>query len=459
MTPVSGEDRAVAAERGITKASTDAPVLASMTPAAGIPGRSARVTFTGSGFNHEGTTVNVAGGPGSIRIELPFIEVTDQSLTVWFAIYASATPGDRLISITTPNGTTSALPFTIGTPLPTIESFTANPPVINATATTTLSWPAIRNATRCSINNGVGDVTCGAGSVVVQPGATTEYMLSAVGPGGREWIYATVNVEGPPGTGPSAQTFSTTFAFTGGTQPFIVPAGVTSIRIDASGAQGGTGRNSTAGGLGGRVEATIAVTPGETLTVLVGGLGQDGGNGAAGFNGGGAGGGVGGTSGAGGGGATDIRRGAGLADRLIVAGGGGASGNRFIGLGGAGGFGGDVTGANGANGTGPGQGVGGQGGTAVSGGTGGGAGLTAGTDGALGQGGSGGGTSFEGGGGGGGGFFGGGGGQASSNDILIPGGAAGGGGGSSFAIGTATNVTHQQGVRSGNGVLIITWQP
>jgi hypothetical protein len=57
-----------------------------------------------------------------------------------------------------------------------------------------------------------------------------------------------------------------TFAFTGGSEAFTVPAGVTQVVVDAFGAQGG----GASGGLGGRATATVPVTPGEVLQVNVG---------------------------------------------------------------------------------------------------------------------------------------------------------------------------------------------
>jgi hypothetical protein len=250
---------------------------------------------------------------------------------------------------------------------------------------------------------------------------------------------------------------SQTFNFTGAEQQFTVPAGVTSVTIEAFGAQGGTGEFAVvSGGNGGSVRATISVTPGETLFVYVGGQGGTGGSGglgnggSGGFNGGGAGGfGANGGGGGGGGGGSDVRQGGnGLANRTVVAGGGGGSGGR--GGGGGGGTGGSTTGGTGGDGTG--SATGGGGGTQASGGTGGtgGNGGTNGNNGATGIGGDGGGNNPPnngGGGGGGAGYFGGGGGS------MIFGSAAGGGGGSSFP----SSATHNQGVRSGDGQVIISW--
>ena len=226
------------------------------------------------------------------------------------------------------------------------------------------------------------------------------------------------------------------FSYTGGVQTFVVPTGVTTLTVVANGAQGGRGGGNTAGGRGrgGRVTATLTVTPGQSLSLYVGGLP---------FNGGGAGG-VGSTSdrnGGAGGGATDIRiGGTALANRVLVAGGGGGGGS-CQGPGPVGGRGGDGggTGGNGSDGTG----LGGAGGT--------------GAGGAVGIGSAGAPDPFAAGGGGGGGFLGGGGGV---NGADIDGGGGGGGGGNSYpatASGIVNSIVHQQGVNTGNGSLSINY--
>ncbi|HEY5153345.1 MAG TPA: hypothetical protein VIJ47_01335, partial [Acidimicrobiales bacterium] len=53
----------------------------------------------------------------------------------------------------------------------------------------------------------------------------------------------------------------------GTTQTWLVPAGVTQILVTADGAQGG----GPTGGLGGEARSSVAVIPGETLWVNVGG--------------------------------------------------------------------------------------------------------------------------------------------------------------------------------------------
>ena len=228
-----------------------------------------------------------------------------------------------------------------------------------------------------------------------------------------------------------------------GMHPYTVPDGVTALAVDATGGKGQADLINGGGGYGARVQATLSVTPGETLYLYVGGMGRvtPGGYpylGKGGFNGGGGNMAVGGTCG---GGATDIRRGGtALANRLLVAGGGG--GGQYGGAAGA---------PNGNAGTvQPGAGGWpGGGGTQSAGGAGGGGGGQddQGYSGTLGQGGEGGYNGpGEGSAGGGGGYYGGGGALS-----------AGGGGGSSWATPTGITGTLITGAYgSGDGTLTIT---
>jgi hypothetical protein len=223
-----------------------------------------------------------------------------------------------------------------------------------------------------------------------------------------------------------AQATTTTFLFTGAEQTFKVPGGVTSVHVVVVGGAGGAGGGS--GGAAAQVTADLnGLTPGQTLYVEVGGIGDDSGaGGAGGFNGGATG--AGGAGG--GGGASDVRtspRVAGLSPetRLIVAaggGGGGGTGNTAGGAGGAAGSGGEEGGEGSGN-------LGGGAGTGAAGGVGGFGNGSSGLEGQRGLGGSGGSGEIgvNGGGGGGGGYFGGGGGGGG-----ISFGGGGGGGGSSL---------------------------
>ena len=65
------------------------------------------------------------------------------------------------------------------------------------------------------------------------------------------------------------------YSFTGAVQTFVVPCGVTSINVKAWGAGGsGGGVDTYSGAIGGGgafIQTTLAVTPGQTLSIIVGG--------------------------------------------------------------------------------------------------------------------------------------------------------------------------------------------
>jgi Glycine rich protein/Divergent InlB B-repeat domain len=235
---------------------------------------------------------------------------------------------------------------------------------------------------------------------------------------------------------PAAAT-TETFGFTGGVQQWTVPPGVHSATFDVFGAEGCCDPPIvTLPGLGGRAVTTIAVTPGDTYTIVVGESGSHGQ--APSFNGGG-------DSTRPGGGASDVRfGGTTLADRIIVAGGGGGAGTCGNGgPGDPGNGGGNGGGAAGEPGTPPAGGCAGDpggGGTDSAGGTA----TSPGVAGAFGVGGDATGADLSQGGAGGGGWYGGG----SGSDF-----GAGGGGSGHGPAGTV----FQTGVHTGDGEVDVTY--
>ncbi|WHZ04199.1 hypothetical protein QNH48_05970 [Neobacillus sp. YX16] len=228
-----------------------------------------------------------------------------------------------------------------------------------------------------------------------------------------------------------------TFTFTGEIQTTTVPTGATTARIQAIGAQGGNEENNnTVGGLGASVQGEFGVTPGESLAVLVGGMGGT-------------------DFGGGGGGGSFVWRGTVPGDLnasslLVAAGGGGGAGSNFFSLG-----------NNGADASiafittiGPGTPANPAGGTVGLNGTGGGGGTTV----QFGAGGGGAGVFASGGTSNGGGGqainSGGAGGAAGGNGG--PGGFGGGGGGGG-SRNNGTNQNNSAGAGFGNGQVIISF--
>ncbi len=242
------------------------------------------------------------------------------------------------------------------------------------------------------------------------------------------------------------QSTTVNFNFTGSSQSWTVPPCVTSVAVSVSGASGG----GTASGLGATITGNITVTPGDVITIQVGGTGT-------------------GTNATYGGGGSGQISGIGFPS---FAGGGASSislnGTVIIVAGGGGGTGGGDTFSSGGNGGCPdgtiGQtnyGGGGGPGTLTSGGVGGilwaSGGTPSGQNGSLGQGGNGGVDLQFGngpGGGGGGGYYGGGGGGSDNISIVSFMGGGGGGGGSSL-IPSGSNCI--EGNNSGNGIISFTF--
>ena len=234
---------------------------------------------------------------------------------------------------------------------------------------------------------------------------------------------------------------SFSYSYTGAPVTFVVPAGVTSLTVEAYGAAGASSSTAT-GGLGGYISSTIAVKPGQVLYANVGGAG---GTYKGGYNGGGAGYCVDMTmalGAGGGGGSTDLTDSAG--NLLVTAGGGGGGAYDGSTTGINGGGGGALTGqAGSANPGWPGS-WGGGGGSQISGGIGGyiSESYNAGQPGSYRLGGDAGLLTC--GAGGGGGYYGGGGGSWT-----------GGGGGSSYSVGFV--IDSIPAVQSGDGYLVLSY--
>ena len=248
------------------------------------------------------------------------------------------------------------------------------------------------------------------------------------------------------------------FHYTGSSQSWTVPPGVTNISVTAAGAEGG-GNN---GGTGAIITGTMTVTPGQVLEIYVGGQGNCP---AAGYNGGGSGqsANTSDNTSCGGGGATDIRISPYSSnDREIVAGGGGGQGGGTLDA-----SGGNAGCINGEDGTSPSSfGGGGIGASNSSAGNGGFGWINTGI-GSTGNSGSSGNQSTGGdgatdpcynyspGGGGGGGYYGGGGGGSDCYNVPDYGGGAGGGG-SSYASNQVSCIDNTSG-NTGDGYLTITY--
>ncbi|MEI6765663.1 MAG: glycine-rich protein [Bacteroidota bacterium] len=267
---------------------------------------------------------------------------------------------------------------------------------------------------------------------------TAPYGIRFNSPPGWKYMWLTVTKNGCTSTTRDSVYVKPIYNNTQTQQIFIVPPTISVVHIEA---WGGSGGGNGGGGKGGHVRGDLAVNPGDTLFVFVGGSGS--GFIGAGYNGGGQG---------NGGGASDVRYGGNaLSNRIIVAGGGGGGGYA------TGIAGGDAGGLTGQNGMDYGSQIKGTGGSQSAGGIGGwGSGYSGqggpGSDGTLGNGGNWGCVGGSWAGAGGGGYYGGGSGGCGDHNSW----GGSGGGGSSY-IGGVTNGVMYSSTNVGDGKVVITY--
>jgi len=378
--------------------------------------------------------------------------------------YFGGTGNDVVLGPPSPNANLINLTTTAGALSPTFASGTTSYTVnVSNTTTSTTVTPTVDyvaatvtvNGTPVTSGSASGPITLNLGANVIstvvtaQNGTTKTYTITVI----------------------RAVVTTSSFAFTGSIQTWIVPAGVTSIKVTSLGAQGG-GAIYGVGGNGASITGTFAVVPGQVLKILTGGKGADGGSTYR-CNGGGGGGSfvwnettgnVLYTAAGGGGGLGYLGSPGGPGSATQTTTNGGGAGNAAGGSGGNGGAGGSVATAitypgnggggagwlsNGGNGTNAAT-VGGGGFAPLNGGFGGSAGASIyGAPGGFG--GGGGSAGFGGAGGGGGGYNGGGGGKNWSGSAW-----GSGGGGGSFNGGS--NPINLAGVNAGNGLVSITYE-
>lgn len=405
------------------------------------------------------STANVYSGAADLGNVLTKTE-TSLTCNTAYTRYIWAYNGSGCVSaVTTLTQSTSSCIAAPSVTTLAVSSIGATTATFNGNITAVNGANATVRGFKYSTTNGFDPATTGTNISEAGSFSTGPFSLSPSGLATTTTYYVRAYATNTAGTTYGDQVsfitaIQTEFSYTGGTQTFTVPAGITSVTLEVWGAEGGVSGSPSNGGLGGYAIGTLAVSAGSTLYLYVGGQGQSGGasdqTNAGGWNGGGNGGydnsdQV--QNGGGGGGASDVRySGQVLGNRVIVAGGGGGSANSA-----GGGNGGGTSGSAGTTNS---TGIGGGGGTQSAGGT---VYTTSwgASAGSLGQGGNGStNQNAWGSSGGGGGYYGGGGGTGTA--IHSSGYAGAGGGGSSY-IGGVTSGSTTAGQRSGNGLIKITY--
>jgi hypothetical protein len=173
-----------------------------------------------------------------------------------FQAYSTPLPSITLGPYTAPTSAPTTYSIS-GTGITTVTDapLTSSPITVNLSAAAFVLFPftlTVKNANGCTSYNSTGDVI--VNTPITQACATATF--TGIAP-----IAPTASTGGVGGKG--------------GLHIYTVPAGVTTIRLDARGAKGGKTPYNT-GGIGARVTADYTVTAGDVLYILVGGKGGDG---------------------------------------------------------------------------------------------------------------------------------------------------------------------------------------
>jgi hypothetical protein len=163
-------------------AATGEPVIYSFTadPGSIAPGGYIILSWDISGA----TSASIDQGIGNVALK-GVISIAPATITTY-----TLTASNAMGTVTARARVMVAAPPVPTDGLPNIELFLANPMVISAGATATLTWN-VTNATQVSISPIIGDAGL-SGSILVAPYITTLYTLIAINPAGA--TYGTVQV-------------------------------------------------------------------------------------------------------------------------------------------------------------------------------------------------------------------------------------------------------------------------
>ncbi len=400
----------------------------------------------GSGGYYSAATIASTGVTGLTAKLFPGIVANGNGTLTYYVTGTPQSSGSAAFSVNIGGNTcTVTIPVTTFATTPSSNITSLSCSEATASYTTIITGKEIPSGYTFSIPYTGGDGSTFSGTITSysHPGILASAAPQYLSPSGGSVLFTLTGVPATEGvvTFPIAignkscvysgitATRGVVFATATASASLAVPAGVSKVTVKAWGAAGKSD-GGYYGGYGGYVKATVSVTPGETLTVRVGGGGTVG---TTALNGGGS---------NGGGGYSGVFR---ASTPMIIAGGGGGTGNNdevtpgrhctYI-YGGSAGYPNGSAGGRFATGGSAGTGFDTTGGTQTAGGVGG----DSANNGSSLQGGAGNTSGSYSGGGGGGGYYGGGGGTNRTGNATGDDGGGGGAGGSGYVMSGATNI-------------------
>ena len=158
------------------------PSLTAISPSSG--GRGASVPVTISGSDLSGASINAISG-----VTISNVVSSDTQVTATFGVAANASPGGRSVTVTTANGTSNAVTFTVNPPGPSLIGISPSSGGQGASVTVTISGASLSGA---SINAISGVTISNVFSSATQISSTFAIDANA-SLGGRNVTVATAN--------------------------------------------------------------------------------------------------------------------------------------------------------------------------------------------------------------------------------------------------------------------------
>jgi len=244
--------------------------LTSISPTSGFRNTSVSVTLTGTGLTGA-SAINVSGGAANGITVSGIGVVSDTQVDATFTISATAPFAARTVSVTTPNGTTNTVTFTVTAQAPTLTGISPTSGSIGATGIpVTLTGTNLTGATAITISGtGVshGAITVNAAGNQI----TTTFSITRTAAVGARSVTVTT-----PGGTTNAETFTVTAAAITFTNPTLTSTPATSgTKTGLATIANGTGANvgpltitgiNVAGGTGG----TFSIIAGGTCPTPTG---------------------------------------------------------------------------------------------------------------------------------------------------------------------------------------------
>jgi hypothetical protein len=149
---------------------TNPPQLTSINPSSGLRNATVAVTLNGTGLT--GATAVTVSGTG-VTVSGVTV-VNDTTVTANFAISTTATLGARAVTVTTPNGTTNSVPFTVV--LPSLTGIFPQTGLRGTTVAVTLSGA---NLTSPAVFTAVAGITISGATVVNSTTITANFVIAS----------------------------------------------------------------------------------------------------------------------------------------------------------------------------------------------------------------------------------------------------------------------------------------